>query len=129
MAFYAAELNNSSGNLIFLFIQHKKLVAIYTIIFTVHASYIVYLVYSNLKKRNHYRTHSKPLMILIFRDKQIGGQNQQVNHKLNYKETAPKNIIIAFGCWDEKVVLIYSVADSLSISFIDDASLEEKDGC
>ena len=57
-------------------------------------------------------------MILIFRDKQIGGQNQQANYKLNYKETAPKNIIIAFGCWDEKVVLIYSVADSLSISFI-----------
>ena len=68
-------------------------------------------------------------MILIFRDKLIGGQNQQANHKLNYKETAPKNIIIAFGCWDEKVVLIYSLADSLSISFIEDASLEEKDGC
>ena len=68
-------------------------------------------------------------MILIFRDKQIGGQNQQANHKLNYKETAQKNIIIAFGCWDEKIILIYSVADSLSISFIEDASLEEKDGC
>ena len=37
-------------------------------------------------------------MILIFREKQIGEQNKQANYKLNYKKTAPKNIIIAFGC-------------------------------